>query len=290
MTIVAAFPYGKKDRSALHLAAHMARSMGEQVRIVSIVPVPGKTMIPTGSDLQFAVWARERGQNAVAEARQSAAEICPDVETEAVFVEARSRASGLVAEATRTNASVLVVGSGTEGARGKVRVSATSDRLLHSSPVPVGLAPRGYRSTPDVRVPRVTCSFRGDEGAEGLVARASQVARRADARLRLATFAVTGRATDHPSLLSEDSRRAEFVSRVTSAQAAALEGVTDDEPVEDAVAIGRNWKAALDALEWSPGEVLVVGSSPDGPRSRVFLGSSAAKIIRHAPVPVVVVP
>jgi nucleotide-binding universal stress UspA family protein len=36
--------------------------------------------------------------------------------------------------------------------------------------------------------------------------------------------------------------------------------------------------------------VLVVGSSSIGPLARVFLGSRATKIVRHAPVPVVVVP
>ena len=38
------------------------------------------------------------------------------------------------------------------------------------------------------------------------------------------------------------------------------------------------------------GDVLVVGSSSIGPVARVFLGSRAAKIVRHSPVPVVVVP
>jgi nucleotide-binding universal stress UspA family protein len=36
--------------------------------------------------------------------------------------------------------------------------------------------------------------------------------------------------------------------------------------------------------------VLVVGSSELGPVAQVFLGSRASKIVRHSPVPVVVVP
>ena len=36
--------------------------------------------------------------------------------------------------------------------------------------------------------------------------------------------------------------------------------------------------------------MLVVGSSSIGPIARVFLGSRSAKIVQHAPVPVVVVP
>lgn len=36
--------------------------------------------------------------------------------------------------------------------------------------------------------------------------------------------------------------------------------------------------------------MLVVGSSASGPIARVVLGSQATKIVRHSPVPVVVVP
>ena len=56
---------------------------------------------------------------------------------------------------------MIVVGSGSDGSWGTVVVSSTADRLLHSSPVPVAVAPRGYRRRPgatvdagDLRVPR----------------------------------------------------------------------------------------------------------------------------------------
>ena len=53
---------------------------------------------------------------------------------------------------------------------------------------------------------------------------------------------------------------------------------------------GESWDAALDDVEWRDGDVLVVGSSTIGPIARVFLGSRSSKIVRHSPVPVVVVP
>ena len=56
------------------------------------------------------------------------------------------------------------------------------------------------------------------------------------------------------------------------------------------IATGSSWVDAMDELEWEPGEVLVVGSSPVGTLARVFLGSRAIKIVRYSPVPVVVVP
>ena len=43
-------------------------------------------------------------------------------------------------------------------------------------------------------------------------------------------------------------------------------------------------------LDWQDGDVLVVGSSPTGLLSRVFIGTNATRIVRHSPVPAVVVP
>jgi nucleotide-binding universal stress UspA family protein len=55
------------------------------------------------------------------------------------------------------------------------------------------------------------------------------------------------------------------------------------------VAEGRSWGGAMDALDWGRGDLLVVGSSSTHRLSQVFLGSSAAKVVRHSPVPVIVV-
>ena len=66
-------------------------------------------------------------------------------------------------------------------------------------------------------------------------------------------------------------------------------GFARDE-VETVLARGATWVEALDSVEWHSGDVLVVGSSSTHLLTQVFLGSSAAKIVRASPVPVVVVP
>jgi ABC-type branched-subunit amino acid transport system ATPase component len=53
---------------------------------------------------------------------------------------------------------------------------------------------------------------------------------------------------------------------------------------EIAVLIGKSGSGKSTLLQ------LVVGSSEAGPISRVFLGSQAAKIVRHTPVPVLAIP
>ncbi len=56
------------------------------------------------------------------------------------------------------------------------------------------------------------------------------------------------------------------------------------------VVTGNGWDQALDAAEWEDGEVLAIGTSPQGAIARVFLGSKGTKIVRHSPVPVLVLP
>ena len=66
------------------------------------------------------------------------------------------------------------------------------------------------------------------------------------------------------------------------------DGVIPNE-VERMIGTGIGWSEAMSSIDWKPTELLVLGSSTSGPLARVFLGSRAAKLIRHAPVPVVVV-
>jgi nucleotide-binding universal stress UspA family protein len=67
------------------------------------------------------------------------------------------------------------------------------------------------------------------------------------------------------------------------------DGAVGDD-VELAVVSGNGWDQALDDAEWQEGEILVLGTSPRGEVARVFLGSRGTKILRHSPVPVLVLP
>jgi len=60
--------------------------------------------------------------------------------------------------------------------------------------------------------------------------------------------------------------------------------------LEFVIGHGRDWAEAFDDVEWRADDMLMIGSSESGPIARVFLGSRATKIVRHAPVPVLIVP
>jgi nucleotide-binding universal stress UspA family protein len=60
--------------------------------------------------------------------------------------------------------------------------------------------------------------------------------------------------------------------------------------VTAAVADGPTVEAAVNKLEWHDGDLIMVGSSRLGAPRRIFLGSTAAKMLRVLEVPMVVVP
>lgn len=293
MTIIVGYAPEKRDVSAIALAAALARRRGEEVLVVSVVP--SAWTIPTvgGSDREFARWSRQRGAKAVAEATAAITDLCPDLDARAVAVDGRSVPGALLSEATRVGASVIAVGSGQGGSWGRVVLNSTADRLLHSSTVPVALASRGYRPDASGVISRVSFAFRGDPPSVRALAATADFTARLGARLRLVTFGVRGR-TMHPPRVSaaEDMVLAEFVARSESAQAEAVASLGEGAaPVEERiVAVGRDWAQALDRAAWQAGDLLVIGSSEAGLMTRVFLGSSATRIVRHSPVPVVVVP
>jgi len=116
------------------------------------------------------------------------------------------------------------------------------------------------------------------------------------ASLRLVTFAVRGRTvyTAGVGARAEDMVLDRWISQATAAQADALKTLAESgsapTEVDSVVTSGRSWGAAIDRLDWDHDEVLVVGSSSPSVIERIFLSSNASKIVRHSPVPVVVVP
>ena len=56
------------------------------------------------------------------------------------------------------------------------------------------------------------------------------------------------------------------------------------------VAEGRSIEAAIDKLTWDDGEIVLIGSSRLARSRSIFLGTTANKMLRSLPVPMVVVP
>ena len=70
----------------------------------------------------------------------------------------------------------------------------------------------------------------------------------------------------------------------------ASQSVDDATEVMVDVAEGRSIEAAIDKLTWDDGEIVLIGSSRLARSRSIFLGTTANKMLRSLPVPMVVVP
>ena len=154
------------------------------------------------------------------------------------------------------------------------------------------VAPRGYRPARSPVLSRITCAYPGTPESVHVVKRVADLAAQFEVPLRVITFAVRGRTMYPPEvgLHAEDSILAAWETHAREALAQLRTDGVVGENVLLQVVSGNGWDQALDAAEWEDGEVLALGTSPRGDIARVFLGSRGSKIMRHSPVPVLVLP
>lgn len=292
MTMIVGYALDERGQASLHLGAMLARSASDDLVVACVVPapwVPGMARI----DAEYRDALNELADRALEQAKEN---LPTGVSATFVRHSARSAPAGLLELAEQHAADLIVLGSSSAGMFGHVALGSVSDRLLHSSPISLALATRGFRAKGDTRVRRVTVAYGGSGAAVSLVVAAASVAARLRAALRIASFAVWSR-PEYPTTLgtdSEDLVMKQWVDTLRTTASAALDQVHElaDVPQHGEIVIGRgrSWAEAIESVGWDDGDVLVIGSSELGPLSRVFLGSRATKILRHSPVPVVVVP
>jgi nucleotide-binding universal stress UspA family protein len=292
VTVVVGYLAGKSGTAPLHLAIEAARTLRTSLTVTTIVPKPWTTPSPARIDAEYASWADQLAADSAKEAHRYLSVVAGDLQITYHSHAHRSVSGGLVEVVAERGADLLVLGSSANGQLGQVVVGSTADRLLHSSPVALAISPRGYRGARTGVLARITCGYPGTPESVDVVRRIADLATRLEVPLRVITFAVRGRTMYPPEvgLHAEDSILAawEASAREMLAQLRANGIVGDDAALQ--VVSGNGWDQALDAAEWEDGEVLALGTSPRGDIARVFLGSKGTKIIRHSPVPVLVLP
>jgi nucleotide-binding universal stress UspA family protein len=297
MTIIVGYLPDKGGRASLDLATLLASSgRKEAIAVVTVVPQHWSTPSMAKVDAEFVAWADEQGSAALDRARGYLAGKHPEVEATFHQVSGRSVPAALTKAGEDLGGDLLVLGSSSDGRVGQVVIGSTAEPLLHSSGVSVAIAPRGYRIGAGASITRLTCSFSGTRESEDLLIATAQMSLRVGGRLRIVTFGVRGRTMYPPEigLHAEDLVLQSWREQVVADQGVAVAHLRTygllPENTTTEIAVGSGWVDAMDELDWEPGEVLVVGSSPIGPLARVFLGSRAIKIVRYSPVPVMVVP
>ena len=161
MTLLAGYAPDGDSSGTVHLATLLARSSGEPLVICAVIPSPP----PPGMarvDAEYHQQLRAEAEAALAKAR---ADMPSDVDVTYVVHEAQSTSSGLLDLVHEHEAKMIVLDSSTAGVFGHVALGSVTSRLLHSSDVPVALAPRGFRTKPGEVVRRVTAAYSGTPGS-----------------------------------------------------------------------------------------------------------------------------
>jgi nucleotide-binding universal stress UspA family protein len=292
MTVAVGYLAGKGGRSALHLAVEAATTLQTSLTVVTVVPRPWMTPSPARIDAEYAQYAEQLAATSAKEAQQVIGALSDGLTVSYHKVAHRSVSGGLLEAIEELTPEVLVLGSAADGKLGQVVVGSTADRLLHSSPVPLAISPRGYRGSKVGGLSRITAAYPGTPESLHVVERVAALAERLDVPMRVVTFAVRGRTMYPPEvgLHAEDSILQAWAAhaREMLAQLKSDGAVGDDVVLQ--VVTGNGWDQALDAVDWQEGELLAIGTSPSTGIARVFLGSRASKILRHSPVPVLVLP
>lgn len=270
---------------AVALGVRLARSLGAELDVCMVLPpdrgVPA--MVPTGGYDELL--AEQAGEWL----NQALAGVPDDLVAHSHVSVSDSTADGLINEVKRLGAQAVVVGGSGGGLAGSYSLGSVVNELLHSAHVPVAVAPKGTRLSAVERVREVTCAIGERAGAGTLLNVAVRACKAADVPLRLVSLVALD--PMFGSLRGDaDALRERAMDHARRALEEAKESLPEGFSVTATVAEGASVEDAVSRLPWHDGDVIMVGSSRLAAPRRLFLGSTAAKMLRALDVPMIVVP
>lgn len=266
---------------AVSLGVRLARSLGADLDLCMVVP--GERTASLIPALNYDDVLIEQSTQWLAEAMDL---VPADVSVTPHVIVDESPAQGLMEQAERLRACAMVVGGSGGGIAGGHSLGSVVNEILHASSVPVVLAPRGARHSTAERIREITCAIGTLPGSEQLLDAAVRAGTRAGIGLRLVSLV----ALDRLSGERADERRRRADDHAAETLAKATSALPESIPVTATVGEGRSVEAAIDGLAWHDGDIVMVGSSRLAQPHRLFLGATAAKMLRALTVPMVIVP
>ena len=281
-SIVVGYTATETGSDALALGVRLARATRRHLHVLIVLPGHGD---PAGAE-------PESDSPALGQARQwldEAEEMIPAEVAHTAHVRMHdSFAEGLVLAGEQLDAALIVVGAANGAAIGLHRMGSIAQALLHSSPIPVALAPAGFAHSADVHAPisRITAAIGNRPGADALLEAAVALSAATGATLRLVSLV----AFDVPRGFDVQAIRLVSAAHGDDVLARAEMELPKGVRAELERAPGDTVEEAVARLAWRPGELILVGSSRLAQPKRLFLGSTAAKMLDIIPVPMIVVP
>lgn len=265
------------------LAGALATTFDAQVDVILVV----REELPDGHPgrAEYQHFLIERGEEWISKAIDALA--AKGVSATSTVLVGESYAESLIEFAQQKTSDLIVIGGARDGMFGGHVIGSVAGALLHRSPVPVALAPRGYAEDPPVAISAVTAAVPTRAGPDNPLPFAITLA--SAARLPIRTVSLVS---------AENLAEAENIEELRQMQVAAAKrncavaarALPDAPEIECLVADGMTLESALKKLNWEQSDLLVVGSSRFAPPRRVFLGSTAARILAGTDAPVVVIP
>lgn len=185
----------------------------------------------------------------------------------------------LVAEASRRDCDLLVVGQDGGMLGGILRVGQVARAVAHEAPVPVLIA----RETPPPFPGRVLIAVDGSSASRLTASRGAAIAAATGAETRLLHVVPTFRGDDREWMLRDDE--ASPAGLLEGVRAAVMEGVT---PLRE-MAMGKPEHAIVTVATREDVGLVVVGQHGRSGLRRTLLGSVSDHVATHAPCSVLVV-
>ena len=270
-----------RGRDAMALAISLARSA--EVELIVAIVRPEASTFTAGNSIP------QDGAGIVAQQLdewldEALALVPDDVSARGVIQTSSNESKGLMEVAAAEGALGIVIGARATTLMRQFRIGTVASTLLHSSKVPVVLAPSGNSDIGPVS--RITTLFGARPGAAALIGAAIESAAALDVDLRLLSLIENdGLGDDDTAEIKEFAE--EYGGAVLAARA---EGMFESGRAVVKSQAGVDIEEAAAHVDFQPGELAFIGSSRLGRGGRVFIGARARRLLRVLPVPVVVVP
>lgn len=265
------------------LAAALAATFDADVDVVLVV----REELPDGHPgrAQYQEMLIEKGKQWIAKAVSALTGTAKSVGANVLVGE--SFAEELLKFAEEHESDLIVVGGARDGFFGGHVIGPVSSALLHSSTIPVALAPRGYADDAPETIASVTAAVPSRAGDDNPLPFAITMASAASLPIRMVSLVSAENLAEAEDL---KELRAMQVSAAQQNLSVAAHALPDSPDIESLVADGMTLESALKKLNWDEDDILVVGSSRFAAPKRIFLGSTASRILAGTDAPVIVIP
>ena len=265
------------------LASALAKTFDAEVDVVLVV----REEMPDGHPgrAEYQKLLINRGKDWISRAVGALAD--RGVNASSTVLVGESFAETLIDFAEKKDSDLIVIGGARDGIFGGHVIGSVTGALLHASTIPIALAPRGYHEDAPDTLTAVTAAVPTRPGDDNPLPFALTLASAANLPIRMVSL------VSAENLAQAESAREVRHIQVTAAEEnllRAARALPDAPEIESLVADGLTLESALKKLNWNDTDVLVVGSSRFAAPRRIFLGSTAARILAGTDAPVVVVP